>query len=152
MCSKKSSYLRVCLGTQSRRHKLSIADTPASKQTLRELDFELLASVVWQFRWNSTLQRRCANTHHIGPHISGTSSSYQCSPESCGLWAAQQDSWHFWMNQHLPFSNQKNIQLESQSSCASQKKKILRIYQIYCASLLINKIISFPPNHRIFQH
>lgn len=35
------------------------------------------------------------------------------------------------MNQHLPFSNQKNIQLESQSSCASQKKKkILRIYQI----------------------
>lgn len=28
------------MGTQSRRHKLSITDTPASKETLREFDFE----------------------------------------------------------------------------------------------------------------
>lgn len=122
------SYLRVCLGTQGRRHKFSITDTPASKETLEEFDFESGLLFLLSGTSDEAATQLYKGDRPIPTILSLT---------PVRLWAAVNvllklcpvgctTGFLVFLNEPIfcpSLTSQKNIQLETQSICPFWKKQ-----------------------------
>lgn len=150
---KKGSHPRVCLGTQS-TNSASLTLQQARKPS-ENLIFEpgLLLLL-----YGSLDETRLFKGDRPIPTILGLTSvgllaAVNVLPKLCPVGCTT--GFLVFLNEPTfcpSLTSQKNVQLESQSNCPSWKKTIFHIYWIYCASLLMIKIVSFPPNHRLFQY